>query len=174
MEKAKQILKDAGYKDGDITLTWLSPDMPPQPAVGESIQALLSMVGINVKVETYELGTALGMYIEGKGDIMLMTVNGGNPTMEPYQSLSAFSSGAPFSCMSIEDPTYNGYLNEGLNTTDNDTRWAAYAKADQWLYENFQALPICETLNAVAYNDRIATFNQSAVGRGCLGALTLS
>lgn len=173
-EKAKQILKDAGYSDGEITLTWLSPDIAPQPAVGESIQALLSMVGINVTVETYELGTALGMYIEGKGDIMMMTVNGGNPTMEPYQSLSAFASGAPFSCMSVEDEVYNSYLNDGLNTTNEDARWTAYEQADQWLYDNFQALPICETLNAVAYNSRIATFNQSAVGRGCLGALTLS
>ena len=75
----------------------------------------------------------------------------------------------PFICMSISDETYNSYLAEGLNTVDETARWAAYQQADQWLYENFNALPICETLSAIVYNSRIATFNQSAVGRGCLG-----
>ncbi len=114
------------------------------------------------------------MYIEGKSDVMMMTVNGGNPTREPYQSLSAFGKSAPFICMSIEDPTYNGYLDTGLNTVDTDARWAAYGQADQWLYDNFNALPICETLSAVAYNSRIASFDQSAVGKGCLGSLKLA
>lgn len=174
VDKAHQILKDAGYSDGQITIRWVSPDMAPQPQVGESVQALLQMIGINVTVESYDLPTALGMYLDGESDIMMMTVNGGNPTREPYQSLSAFASGAPFTCMSIEDPTYNSYLATGLNTVDTATRWAAYKEADQWLYDNYNALPICETLSAVAYNSRIASFNQSAVGKGCLGSLTLN
>lgn len=174
VEKAKQILSDAGYSDGEITIAWISPDQAPQPQVGEAIQAQLDAIGINVTVESYDLPTALGMYLEGQGDIMMMTVNGGNPTREPYQSLSAFASGAPFTCMSIEDPTYNGYLETGLNSVDEATRWDAYEKADQWLYDNYNALPICETLSAVAYNSRIASFDQSAVGKGCLGSLKLA
>lgn len=174
IEKAKQVLADAGYAEGEITLAWVSPDMPPQPQVGEAIQAQLAMIGINLTVSSYDLPTALGMYIEGQSDVMMMTVHGGNPTREPYQSLSAFASGAPFVCMSIEDPTYNGYLDIGLNTVDNDTRWGAYKQADDWLYENFNAIPICETLSAVAYNSRIVSFDQSAVGRGCLGSLKLA
>ena len=174
VEKAKQLLAGAGYAEGDISLAWVCPDLAPQPQVGEAIQAQLSQIGINVSVESYDLPTALGMYIEGKSDIMMMTVNGGNPTREPYQSLSAFASGAPFVCMSIEDPTYNGYLEIGLNSVDNDTRWSAYKQADDWLYENYNAIPICETLSAVAYNSRIASFNQSALGRGSLGAVKLA
>lgn len=174
VEKAKKLLDDAGYKEGEISIKWVSPDMAPQPQVGEAIQAQLQMIGINVSVESYDLPTALGMYLEGQSDIMMMTVNGGNPTCEPYQSLSAFSGGAPFTCMSIEDETFNSYLDTGLNSVDNNARWEAYKKADQWLYDNFNALPICETLSAVAYNSRIASFNQSAVGKGCLGALKLA
>lgn len=174
VEKAKQILTDAGYAEGEITISWISPDMAPQPQVGEAIQAQLDAIGINVTVESYDLPTALGMYLEGQGDIMMMTVNGGNPTREPYQSLSAFASGAPFTCMSIEDPTYNEYLNTGMNSVDEAVRWEAYEQADQWLYDNYNALPICETLSAVAYNSRIASFDQSAVGKGCLGSLKLA
>lgn len=174
IEKAKQVLADAGYKDGEITIDWVSPDFPPQPAIGEAVQALLSMIGINVNVQSLEFATALGMYLEGQADIMMMTVNGGNPTGEPDQCLSAFAGGAPFICMSIEDETYNSYLSVGLTTVDEAARWEAYKQADLWLYDNFNALPICETLAAVAYNSRIASFNQSAVGKGCLGALKLN
>ncbi len=174
VDYAKQLLEEAGYSDGEITLTWLSPDVSPQPEVGEAVQALLDMIGINVTVETYELATTLSMYIEGEGDIMIMTVNGGNPTKEPYQCLSAFMGGAVFSSYSIEDETYNSYLDASQNTIDEDERWAAFQLADDWLYENFNALPICETLSAIVYNDRIASFNQSAVGKSCLGALELS
>lgn len=174
VERAKQILADAGYSDGEISLRWVSPDQSPQPEVGNSVQALLDMIGINVSVASYDLPTALGMYLEGESDIMMMTVTGGNPTKEPYQTLSAFAADAPFICMSISDETYNSYLAEGLNTVDETARWAAYQQADQWLYENFNALPICETLSAIVYNSRITTFNQSAVGRGCLGSLTLA
>ena len=174
VERAQQILADAGYSDGEITLRWVSPDQSPQPQVGEVVQALLDMIGINVTVASYDLPTALGMYLEGESDIMMMTVTGGNPTREPYQTLSAFAADAPFICMSISDETYNGYLEAGLNTVDESVRWEAYQQADQWLYDNYNALPICETLSAVVYNSRIASFNQSAVGRGCLGSLTLA
>ncbi len=173
-DDAKKILKDAGYSDGEITLTWLSPDVSPQPDVGEAIQAQLTEIGITVNVETYDLATTLGMYIDGEGDIMMMTTNGGNPTKEPYVCLSAFASRAPFTCMSIEDETYNGYLQDGMNTVDESQRWEAYEKADQWLYDNYNAIPICETLSAIAYNDRITSFDQSAVGKGCIGNLKLA
>ena len=174
VEKAKKILSDAGYTDGEITLAWVSPDMSPQPAVGEAIQGYLQQIGITLTVNSYDLPTALGMYLDGKSDVMMMAVNGGNATSEPYKSLSAFASGAPFTCMSIEDKTYNSYLNDGLVNVDENTRWDAYKKADQWLYDNFNALPICETLSAVVYNSRIASFNQSVVGKGCLGSLKLA
>lgn len=174
IEHAKQILENAGYADGEITLTWLSPDTTPQPEVGEAVQALLQQIGINVNVETYELVTTLDMYIQGQGDIMMMTVTGGNPTSEPYLALSSFMGGAVFSSFSIEDETYNSYLDASLNTVDEAERWEAFKAADDWLYENYNALPICETVSAIVYNSRISSFDQSAVGKSCLGSLTLA
>lgn len=171
---ALEVLEEAGYSEGEISLSWLSPDSSPQPEIGEAVQALLSMIGIDVEVETYELATTLSMYIEGEGDIMMMTVTGGNPTMEPYQCLSAFMGGATFTSMSIEDETYNSYLDAGLDTVDEEERWEAYRQADDWLYENFNAIPICETTSAIVYNDRISSFDQSTVGRSCLGSLKLA
>ena len=173
-EKAKQILSDAGYKDGDIQLTCITTNNNPDPQMGEAIQGYLSAVGIEVTVNSYDLPTALGMYMEGQSDITTLSVRGGNGTLEPYQVVSGIDENASFQCMANHDPDFNALLSVGLNSIDEDVRWDAYAQADQWLYDNFHSLPICETLGAIAYNSRISSFNQGTVGKGCLGALTLS
>lgn len=163
-----------GEKDGDIQLTCITTNNNPDPQMGEAIQGYLSAVGIEVTVNSYDLPTALGMYMEGQSDITTLSVRGGNGTLEPYQVVSGIDENASFQCMANHDPDFNALLSAGLNSIDEDVRWDAYAQADQWLYDNFHSLPICETLGAIAYNSRISSFNQGTVGKGCLGALTLS
>ena len=171
--KAKQILADAGYKDGDIMLTCITTNNNPDPQIGEAIQGYLGAVGIQVSVSSYDLPTALGMYMDGQSDLTTLSTRGGNGTLEPYQVISGIDATASFQCMANHDPEFNALLDVGLNSVDEDTRWDAYAKADQWLYDNFHSLPVCETMGAIAYNSRITSFNQGTVGKGCLGALTL-
>lgn len=172
-DKAKQILEDAGYKDGDITLDFVAVNTDPQPQIAEAVQGYLAAIGITVNVSSYDLGTALGMYIDNESDMSVFNVNGGNPTHEPYQTLSAVTEDATFVSMAIHDATFNEYLQTGLNTVDKDERNEAYEAADQWLYDNYELLPICETLSAYAYNGRIASFDQSSVCKGCLGSIKL-
>lgn len=174
VEKAKQLLADAGYQDGDIQLTCITTNNNPDPQIGEAIQGYLAAVGIEVTVSSYDLPTALGMYMEGQSDLTTLSVRGGNGTLEPYQVVSGIDENASFQCMANHDPEFNELLSIGLHSIDEDIRWDAYAQADEWLYDNFHSLPICETMSAIAYNSRISSFNQSTVGKGCLGALTLS
>lgn len=172
-ELSVQLLEEAGYKAGDIVIDWISPNLPPEPQIGEAIQALLSQVGITVNVQTYELATALGYHIGGETDISCQHTMGGNPTEEPDNTLSAFYENAPFASFSISSPEYNGYYYAGLNNVDDNVRWDNYKKLDQWLWDNYMALPVCEVMKAVVYNDRIESFNQSALLRSCLGSLQI-
>lgn len=172
-ELSVQLLEEAGYKSGDIVLNWISPNLPPEPQIGEAIQALLSQVGITVNVQTYELATALGYHLSGETDISCQHTMGGNPTEEPDNTLSAFYEGGAFASFSISSPEYNSYYYAGLNNVDEDVRWENYKKLDQWLWDNYMALPVCEVMKAVVYNDRIESFNQSALLRSCLGSLQI-
>ena len=172
--KSIELLEEAGYKFGDLNLKWISPEMPPEPQIGEAVQALLSAVGINVTVETPEFATALGSHLEGITDISCQHTMGGNPAKEPDNTLSAFYEGGAFAAFSISEPDYNELYYAGLNTTDDEARWEAYRQLDAWLWDNYMALPICEVNRAIVFNSRIAEFPASAVGRSCLGALKLA
>ena len=172
--KSMELLEEAGYKSGDITLSWVSPESPPEPMIGECVQALLAEVGINVTVETPEFAAALGSHLQGLTEISDSHTMGGNPTKEPDNALSAFNDTAAFAAFSIAEPDYNELYYAGLNTTDDAARWDAYRALDAWLWDNFMVLPVCEVNKAIVFNSRIASFPASAVGRSCLGALTLA
>ena len=174
LDYARKLLADAGYKDGDIVLDWISPDMYPEPQIGESVQALLSQIGITVNVQSYELATALGYHLSGETAISCQHTMGGNPTKEPDNSMSAFYEGAAFKSFAVTDPKYNELYYTGLATVDEDARWEVYREMDQWLWDNYMAIPVCEVMKAVAYNSRIASFDQSALDRSCLGSLKLA
>lgn len=174
IEYAKQLLTDAGYKDGDIVLNWVCPDMAPEPLIGECVQAMLDEIGITVNVQTYDLPTALGYHSDGSTDISNLTCMGGNPAREPDSFISSFCSGATFISFTVEEEEYNEYYNTGLYNTDHAVRMEAYANCSQWLLDNHLILPLIETNSAIVYNSRIANFPQATVGRSCLGDLELA
>ena len=109
--------------------------------------------------------------------MMIGLVACGDPNVEtpeePDNTLSAFYEGGAFASFSISSPEYNGYYYAGLNNVDEDVRWENYKKLDKWLWDNYMALPVCEVMKAVVYNDRIESFNQSALLRSCLGSLQI-
>ena len=171
---AKKLLEDAGYAPGQIVLNWVSPDQPPEPLIGECVQAMLNEIGITVNVNTYDLPTALGMHVTGGTDISNLTCMGGNPTREPDSFISSFNAGAQFVSFSIEGEEYNSYYDAGMNNTDAATRIAAYQNCAKWLIDNDLIVPLIETSSAIVYNGRIADFPQATVGRSCLGDLKLA
>ena len=174
VEYAKKLLADAGYKDGDITISWISPDMHPEPLIGECVQAMLDEIGITVSVESYDLPTALGYHSDGTTAISNLTCMGGNPAREPNSFISSFNAGANFSAFSVEEDEYNAFFDTGLYNTDHAVRMEAYRNCSQWLLDNHIILPLIDTSSAIVYNSRIANFPQATVGRSCLGDLELA
>ena len=171
---AKKVLSDAGYKDGDIVLEFIAANVDPQPQIAEAVQAYLSTIGITVNVTKYDLGTALQYFQSGENDVALMQVTGGNSAKIPMQVFNGMTADTPMKDRAIPDETFNSYINDGLNSNDPAVYNAAFASADQWLWDNFEALPIAETTAALAYHDgTIAAFPQSCIGRGCLGSIQL-
>lgn len=173
-EYAAQVLADAGYESGEITIEFVAANVDPQPAIAELVQAYLEAIGINVTVTNYDLGTALQYFQSGENDIALMSVTGGNATCIAMQVFNSMTADTPMIDRAITDETFNGYISEGMNSNDPEVYNAAFAAASQWLWDNYHALPIAEVTAALAYHDgTIASFNQSCIGRGCLGSIKL-
>ncbi len=152
-DRAAQVLSDAGYSEGDITLRFLVMGTVQQQRVAEAVQGYLSEVGITVSVESYDQSTVLGMYMQGDTDLSIFSLTGLGATLEPWNSLAVYSATGPFPCMTVSDPDYNELLNQGLVTNDAAERDAIYQKVDDWLYDNYWVVPICERLEAYCYNN---------------------
>lgn len=56
-EKAKQLLTDAGYGEGELTLKLATDDSNERKAIAEIIQAQLGQIGITVDINTYDAGS---------------------------------------------------------------------------------------------------------------------
>ena len=56
-EKAKQLMKDAGYAEGELTLKLATDDSNDRKAIADIIQAQLGEIGITVDINTYDAGS---------------------------------------------------------------------------------------------------------------------
>jgi len=70
-QKAKQLLAEAGYPNGLKTKFWIPQSgsgMQSPKTMGESIQAMLQQVGIQLQIEVFEWGSYIDHYAKGLPD----------------------------------------------------------------------------------------------------------
>ncbi|MGI5935992.1 MAG: ABC transporter substrate-binding protein [Oscillospiraceae bacterium] len=160
-ELSRQLLKEAGYNDGDITLKLITVSAGNYPKIVEAIQAMLADVGINCIVETYDQPTAIAMMrgINNNGvpecdmGIYDMSIT----ALDPDQSFNTTKQGGGFALAECHDDELYAALVEGQFSVDDETRAKAYEKVQTLLYENVYQIPLFEGYSAVAYRDYIAS-----------------
>lgn len=171
---ARQILTDAGYAEGEITLEYVAVNQTTQVRIMEAVMGYLSDVGIVVNCTSVELGTALPeYYFVGKNDLALIQPNGANNSRDIWQIISATYNGL-FVDRAITDPEYLTLVEATLSSADQDVRDEAFRELDDWLYENYWMPPICEVNEAWCFNSRIASFEMLNIGYDCLGNIKLA
>jgi ABC-type dipeptide transport system, periplasmic component len=75
LERAKELLAEAGYPDGfdvPFTVATFSTEGMPWTTLGQKIKDDLSKVGINAEIATGEVGVVIDSYREGKEQFLLM------------------------------------------------------------------------------------------------------
>ena len=88
VEKAKQLLAEAGYPDGfEITLDTLNES--PYPEIAQSIQATLGQAGIKANIQTAEGKTLWPMYRARKHELILAQWS--PDYVDPHSNLDAFA-----------------------------------------------------------------------------------
>lgn len=78
LAKAKELLAKAGYADGfSTTLTAANFDTEgmPWPTIAQKIQSDLKQIGIDIKVETSEIGVVIDQYRQGQSPFLVMHWN---------------------------------------------------------------------------------------------------
>lgn len=133
LEKAKELLEEAGYPDGFYTEIIVAP-IGDLDEMGEVLQATLKSIGIRAEIRQFDypaLADRLRNY-----DYCLSTM-GASPKYDPHMFYSFWTSDSPasFEAGGFSDPTYDALVDAAASIIDPDARKMIYRDVVQRLQD---------------------------------------
>lgn len=139
IEKAKELLKEAGYEKG-FTTSLPVVAAANRDKAAQIVQAQLKEIGITVKVEVMDRGPFFELLSQGNFEMYLGSVNQANTDMMLtclYSSNGAFNYGQVYS-----NPEVDNLLKEAIKITDTQKRVELYQDVVKTTYEDLNKVPI--------------------------------
>jgi peptide/nickel transport system substrate-binding protein len=153
-EKAKDLLKKAGFPDGkglaEITLWSMPVPRPYNPdglKIGEAMAADLAKVGITAKVVTFEWGTYLKRQREQPADMDLFQLGWTGDNGDPDNFLAVLFDGLASSAIRTQwhNERYHELMVKGRQTIDQNERAKIYEEAQQLIYDEVPVISVAHS-----------------------------
>jgi peptide/nickel transport system substrate-binding protein len=142
-EKAKELLKEAGYDGSKLTfyVTEGGSGMLDPVAMGTAIQADLEAVGMDVEIQSFEWNTFLGQVnpgLEGKADMAEMAWMTQDPDTLPFLALrtDAWPDKGGFNSGYYSNPEVDKLLEAARVETDQAKRAEMYKKMQEIVHDD--------------------------------------
>ncbi len=161
-EKAKALLKDAGYAGG-FEVVFLVPEsgsgMQQPVEMGTVIQAQLQAVGIKAKIQTMEWGAYLKKYLDGP-DMAEMSWNPsiGDPDHVTYMLLSSDRFPPAFNAGFYQNARVDELLRKGRTTVGDGERAAIYKEAQRIISDEAPWIFIDHGRQIIIHRKRVQGF----------------
>lgn len=143
INKAKKLLKEAGYKDG-LSLNLLTSDRKERINMAEVIQSQLKGIGVDVSIQVLEYGAYLEMI--DKGDHDLFIGGWGNATGDgdynQYNLFHTASQGPPGNHFYYSNEEVDKIIEKAREEMDQEKRKVLYEKAMQIQMDDAVYVPI--------------------------------
>src|SRR5471030_173801 len=149
-EKARELLKAAGVKDGTQITLWAMPVQRPYnpnaKLMAEMLQSDWAKIGLNVNIVSYEWGEYIKRTKNGENQAMIIGWSGDNG--DPDNWLNVL-----FGCDSLAgnnfskwcDKKFDGIVKEAKRTTDQAKRTELYKQAQHVLKDAVPMTPIAHS-----------------------------
>ncbi|WP_110928356.1 ABC transporter substrate-binding protein [Bacillus massiliglaciei] len=147
VEKAKELLKKAGYEDGFDMELWAMPVprpyMPNGQKVAEAIQASLKQVNINAEIKTFEWGAYLEKVQAGEAQSFMMGWTGDNGDADNfiYTLLDKDNIGSNNYARYANDEVHD-LLIKAQSTPDEEERNKLYEEAQVIIHDEAPWVPL--------------------------------
>ena len=156
VEKAKALLKDAGYEDG-FEITLYAPNKPNRAKWSEILQSQLADVGIKVTIEKLEWGTYSAAVAANQAPMFLQ---GWTWYPDPEFFLTSFfhsnNVGTLGNGIGYDDPEVTQWLNDAKGSTaDQAERTNIYQKVIEKVMGEYVCVPGWTTENVSVINGRV-------------------
>jgi peptide/nickel transport system substrate-binding protein len=171
-DKARQLLKEAGYANGLDIVLWAMPvprPYMPQPArIAEAIQADLRAVGIRAAIRTYDWGIYLEKLGKGEHEAALMGWIGdnGDPDNFLYTLLDSDNTNKPAAsnyCF-YRNAEVHRRLIAAKRTTNKAERTRLYEEAQAIIQQDVPIIPLFHSTQMVAFRKGISGFHLNPTG----------
>jgi ABC-type transport system substrate-binding protein len=166
VNKAKKLLKEAGYPNGFETNIWAMPVarpyMPNARKTAEAIQADLAKVGIKAKIISYDWGTYLKKSGMGEHDMALIGWTGDNGDPDNFLNVLLSKHAAmkkPTSNRAFwKNDEFTALIDEAKETTDVAKRTELYKKAQLVFEREAPVKPIAHSVVVVPMLNKVHGF----------------
>ena len=164
-ERARKLLAEAGVEDAELTFLVTeggSGMLDPIP-MGTAIQSDLEAVGFNVRIETYEWNSFLGIVnpgLEGKGDMAQMSWMTNDPDTLPFLALrtEAFPEQGGFNSGYYSNPEVDELLEAARAATDQEERARLYKEMQEIVQEDAPWVFVANWKQNAVTSDRVKDF----------------
>ena len=178
-EKAKQLLKEAGVKEGTEIVLWAMPVQRPYnpnaKLMAEMLQSDWGKVGLKVKIVSYEWGEYIKRTKNGEHDISLIGWTGDNGDPDNWL-------GTLYNCDAIGGNNYSMWCNKEYDAlvknakiiTDRDQRTVLYKQAQQLLKQQVPITPIAHSTVNQPLSAKVQGFAVSPFGRNAFSGVSIA
>lgn len=160
IEKAKELLAEAGYPDG-ITLTGRVQNNADFEAISAMIPNMWEKAGINIEINVYDKATYSEKGKENGGTnitVSAQTATTGNA----YQAIGTlFSTTSTSGVVNNRDEMVDSLISEAAKEYDFSARKEKYAKAEQYIIDNVLIIPIAFTSQIYGVSKNVVDFDAS-------------
>jgi len=167
-EKAKQLLKEAGYRNQPIKFKY-SAGNSAFNSLAQVIQSSLVDSGLNVQIETIDKQTLTKQLNQGQFQMNIGIWIGGN--QDPIFLRDLFSTaqipGAGVNCCNrsrYSNPDVDRLLDAAINSTSQEIARELYVKAWDQISDDLPLFPLWYPANIVIANKRLGNIKMSASG----------
>lgn len=152
-EKAKELLKEAGYADGfDLEITVSSADKP-HVDTAQVIVEQLKNIGVNATIKPVEWEAWLeDVYANSRFESTVVGVDASN--LSARAMLERFTTDGHGNFIKFSDAEYDRTFEEAIATTDEEEKVRLYKEAEGILAERAANVYIQDLANMVAVSDK--------------------
>ncbi len=164
IDKAEELLADAGYEDG-MEITMDIDDDEEKQELAEIIASQLNELGIDMDIEVHEWGSYLDMTAAGEHQIVQLAwlASTGDPHHALFPNFHSDNIGAGNRAQ-FDNEELDQLLEEGLAEPDEDEREEIYKEAQEILSENAPWIPLADDRDAVGVREEVTDFEYCPSG----------
>lgn len=174
MERAQELLADAGYEDGFEAEIWTNDDQQRQD-IAEMVQGQLSQIGIDLDISIREWGTYLDETAEGDHEMYILgwvSVTG-DADYGLYSLFHSDEHGAAGNRTFYDNEEVDELLDEGRETFEEDERAEIYEEAQEIITEEAPWIFTQVGEEAVGTRDYVDNLTINPAGHHDLSEVTI-